>query len=110
MYGMTTANDIHQEDKQFTDEEEKEILDKYNKIYNTNYKELTRDNFEYADQLTGLMRVITDFLKESGYDGAVALNPVSKTTEYVIFESDQSYILGSQDDINRFREYKENNL
>lgn len=92
-------------DKDFELGFEQELLKKYNERYGTNFTELNDENIEYADDIYRLGIVGTELLKEKGYDGSVALNPISKKLEYVAFEPSQIHIHGSSEDIKKFKEF-----
>ncbi len=88
---------------------EQELLKKYNEKYQTNITSLNSTDFEYADELRRIGIVGTELLKEKGYDGSVAKNPISKEIEYVAFNPNQIHILGSQNDLEQFEEFVSKN-
>ena len=92
---------------QFSPEAKAELLQKYNERFEANKKDLTREEFEYVEDLNGLMAVGTEFLQEKGFDGSIATNPVSGLVEYLAFESSQIHILGDEADAFSFKKFVE---
>jgi hypothetical protein len=84
---------------------EPELVEKYNKEYGEHISNLSE--LEYATELRGLTIIGTEFLKEKGYDGSIAVNPLSKEIEYVAFGHEQTYILGTDNDLEKFRGFIE---
>jgi hypothetical protein len=93
---------------QFTREVEIEILKRYNSEWGENKKRLSREDFEYADELGRLSVTGTKYLIENNYDGSIARNPVSRLTEFAVFNTEQIHILGNAKDVEKFKEFMKN--
>lgn len=89
--------------KDYDDGWAEELTKKYNKMYSSKIESI--NSIEYADEINRLARVGAEFLKDKGYDGSIAINPISKKEEYVAFNSEQIHILGSKQDIEKFKEF-----
>jgi len=82
---------------------EKELVSLYNKKYGENISRIS--DLEYADELNRMSAIGTEFMLSKGYDGSVAINPLSKQLEYAVFDSSKIHILGSKKDIDDFKKY-----
>lgn len=91
--------------EQFSPETKAELLKRYNQKFGTAKTALNRDEFEYADELGGLAEIGTDLLKEKGFDGSIATNPLSGLPEFLVFSALQIHILGSESDIEKFQQF-----
>ena len=90
-------------DKDFEDDWVEELTKRYNEKYSDKIESV--DSIEYADELNKLASIGTDFLKDRGYDGSIAVNPISKQKEFVAFDESEIHILGSRKDIEYFRNF-----
>lgn len=89
------------------DEIQSRILTSYNQKFNEHKTSLSPKEFEYVEELREIALIGTEVLKGLGYDGCIAKNPVSKITEYLVFSSTDTHILGSKKDIENFKLFRQ---